>query len=137
MRNRIVLSCLLAFLLGMCLCGCTIAGKDSKCTLTVVTYYSGWGIDGQDLGSGTFVDTFTVSDGDEFYEWYNGHWHEENQKNDNAEIVLSVKKVNEDSVTVQINGQEKVLKYDTIEKVNSTFVVFDGTNFCHSICFTK
>lgn len=79
MRNRIVPSCLLAFLLGMCLCGCTIAGKGSKCTLTVVTYYSGWGID----------------------------------------------------------GQEKVLKYDTIEELGSTFVVYDGTNFRYRICFAK
>ncbi len=135
MRNRIVLSCLLAFLLGMCLCGCTIAGKDSKCTLTVVTYYSGWGIDGQDLGSGTFVDTFTVTDGDEFYEWYNGHWQEEDQND--AEIILSGKKVNEDGVTVLIDGQEKVLKYDTIEELGSTFVVDDGTNFRYRICFAK
>ncbi len=70
MRSRIGISCFLMILLGMCFCGCGIAGKDSQCKLTVETYYSGWGIAEQDLGSGTFV-------------------------------------------------------------------VFDGTNFCHSICFTK
>ena len=47
-------------------------------TLTVTTNYGGYGVAGQDLGHGSFDETFDVKEGDVFYENFNGHL----QKND-------------------------------------------------------
>ena len=137
MRRKVGIICLLVCMLGMCFWWSVKTDNNISCTLKVETSYSGYGIDGQELGSGTFADTFIVSAGDEFYEWYNGHWNKENKKSNNSNIILSIKKIDNNGIVVQVDGEEMVLKYDTIKSIKSTFVIFDGTNFEHSICFTK
>ena len=70
-----------------CLSGCGKTG----CTMTVLSSYSGTGIDGQDLGSGSFSETFSVSAGDVFYEDYNGHWKRENiNGNENILKIIDI-----------------------------------------------
>ena len=66
--------------IALCFSGCEDTNDTPSCRLTVSSSYSEYGIDGQNLGSGTFTDAFTVSTGDEFYEDFNGHWTVKNKK---------------------------------------------------------
>lgn len=124
-------------IMGLCFSGCEKTKSNLSCTLNVVVTYSGYGEAGQDLGSGTFTDTFTVCAGDVFYEWFDGHWNRKNQKYNNAEIIISVKEINEDGVIVNIDEEEITLEYNTSMDMKSRYVVADGQNYEYSICFIK
>lgn len=119
--------------LMIALAGCK---KEKSCTLTVNTSYSGYGEDGQDLGHGNFSAEFTVSAGDELYEWGDGHWHKENDKRGNAQVILTVTDVGDDYVFFKYTGGDGAAEYGQTIPVKSTFVIFDGTNYSHYISFT-
>ena len=123
-------------IIGICFSGCKETDDSTKCRLKVVSSYSGWGIDGQDLGSGKFTDTFSVSEKDLFYELSNGHWSKE-KKEDTAEIILSITKIDENGVTIQIGETETVLNYDVSKDIDSRYIVYDGTNYKYTFRFIK
>lgn len=114
-----------------CLSGCEKTG----CTMTVLSSYSGTGIDGQDLGSGSFSETFSVSAGDVFYEGYNGHWKRENINGN--ENILKIIDINNDGVTVKIDDEEITMQYGRAKYVNSKYTVYDGENYKYSISFSR
>lgn len=126
----------IVLMLGILLTGCKDA-EPRSCDLSIFVTYGGCGEDGQDLGSGTFQDDFTVYEGDEIYEWFDGHWHKENQKHDNAEVILTVKKITDTSVTILLGEETTELKYKLPKEVKSLYTVCDGINYDYSICFTK
>lgn len=136
---RVKRGMILAFIcmIELCISGCGKTDQTLNSTLTVIASYSGYGEGGQDLGSGTFTDTFPVSAGDVFYEWFNGHWNKENQKYNNAEIILSIKEINDSGVTILLDEEEITMPYDSSKEIKSGYVVFDGQNYEYSISFTK
>ena len=130
------------FLLGIsflavlsALWGCGISHKPS-CTLVVSTSYGGSGIDGQDLGSGSFKEVFEVSGGDVFYEDFDGHWTLDSKNMYEESLIMKIVKVEENGVTVQNGNEEIVISYSVERKVDSTFVVCDGINYSHKIRFS-
>lgn len=124
-------------MIGLYISGCGKNSSTLSCTLNVVASYSGYGEDGKDLGSGTFTDTFTVYAGDEFYELTGGHWNNENQKNDDGEIIISIKEINNVGVIIIIDGEELSVKYNSPKHIESRYVVFDGLNYEYRIRFTQ
>jgi hypothetical protein len=133
MKFKIGFLLMLFCIVGICISGC---GK-SNCTLSVVSSYSGHGEDGQDLGSGSFTNMFTVSAGDEFYEWNDGQWNRKNNKNYNAEIIILITKIDDNGVTILIDGEKTILAYNSTQNIKSRYVVCDGWNYEYGICFTK
>lgn len=128
-KNAIMM--MLVSVVVFCLSGCEKTG----CTMTVLSSYSGTGIDGQDLGSGSFSDTFSVAAGDVFYEDYNGHWKRENIIGN--ENILKIIDISSDGVTVKIDDEEITLQYGRAEFVNSNYTVYDGKNYKYSISFLR
>lgn len=111
-------------------------------TLTVTTTYGGSGVDGQDLGSGTFTESFRVCEGDTFYETDDGHWLK-NSCNTMEYIseIAEIVSFGESGVTVSFtdengNKTEAAVGYNTDYGVASTFTVYDGINYEYSILFT-
>lgn len=123
--------------LGIGFVGCKNAKEETGCVLTVHTSYSGYGIDGTNLGSGSFEEAFPVDIKDVFYEEYGGHWCKNPTKYLEEELILTIKEVNEDNVVIQVDDKEMTLEYNCKCNVNSVYVVCDGTNYYYEICFTK
>ena len=123
---------LFAFLCISCL-GLNGCGKKS-CTLTVVSSYSGSDELGQDLGSGKFSETISVSEGDILYENYSGEWVKD--RSDCYEII-EIKKISDNGVVILLDEKEIELGYKRSKQVGSTYVVYDGINYSYSISFSK
>ncbi|MCI7766734.1 MAG: hypothetical protein MSJ26_01975 [Oscillospiraceae bacterium] len=123
-------------ILLLALTGCGSSKIKPYCTLTVYTSYGGCGIDGQDLGSGSFKETFRVSGGEVFYEEFDGHWTLDSENMSEDSVIAGIIKVDADGVTVQVGGMERVLDYSSECEVASTFIVYDGTNYNHRISFS-
>lgn len=127
---------ILVCLIGFCLSGCEkTTDAENNCTLNVISSYGGWGIDGQNLGSGSFSDTFAVSSGDVVYEDYYGHWIS-NSKNDYEEII-TITEISSDGVVIRIEEEEITLQYDSWEQINSQYVVDDGRDYAYIISFSR
>ena len=126
----------IAVLIIAAFAGCGNSKNKPYCTLTVYTSYGGCGIDGQDLGSGSFKETFEVYGGDVFYEDFDGHWTLDPQNSSDDSLILKIVKVEENGVTVQKGNEEIVISYSVECKVDSTFMVCDGINYDHKIRFS-
>ena len=116
------------------------------CRLEVVTHYGGYGVDGQDLGSGEFTQSFTVAEGDQFVDaMFDGQWIK-NGTNYRNDPILRIEKITEEGVTVVgnlrennlPNREETVIPFDADPvKVSATFTVYDGINYTHEIRFSR
>ncbi|WP_297956915.1 hypothetical protein [uncultured Ruminococcus sp.] len=108
----------------------------ASCTITVKSVYGGYGEDGNDLGSGEFTESFTIHEGDEFYEDYGGHWLFERPKKSDCEMIAEIKKIGQDKVVWSVDGQEKNAVYSAVNKVSSKYTVADGINYNYEVTFT-
>ena len=117
--------------------------EELTCTMTVNTTYSGWGEGGQDLGSGSFSNSFEVKAGDVFLENFGGEWYsgkktilgDVKKESEYDSVIAEITEVTADSVTVKLNEGEVTLKRGESIDVDSMFMVCDGTNYHHSIVF--
>lgn len=114
--------------------GCS--SSERKCTMTVITSYGGSGIDGEDLGSGTFSEEFSIKNDDIFYEDFYGRWYLNPKDPDMDLLILEVKKVETDGVTAIINNKEKKLSFSSDYNVASNIFIADGTNYSYKISFS-
>ena len=109
--------------------------------LKVHTEYGGYGIAGQDLGSGEFDTEYDVIAGDSFYEDYGGKWYQNVRLT--SSLILRIEKIEADSVTVSLRPRregDRIVKTVPIGEVLSDLVysdhiVFDGINYSYEICF--
>ncbi len=111
--------------------------------LKVHTTYGGYGVMGQDLGSGEFDTEFVVIGGDVFYEVSGGKWLQNIRKSNM--LLMKVEKIDADTVTVSGvtdrdgNDTAKTLaigeSYDDV--VYSRNIVFDGINYYYEISFVR
>ncbi len=115
----------LYFLIAVCMffSGCVL--NKPKCTVEIVTSYSGYGIDGQNLGSGTFSESFTVSAGDIFYENYYGKW---TFNSEDGEIIAEIAEINDSGAVIVIHGESHTIKYGTGRKVQG-MIIDDGYTY--------
>ncbi len=132
---RVKSSIILCLVCMMLLLFCTACADAVSCTLTVVSEYSGYGVDGQNLGSGSFTETFSVSQGDALHEDISGHWSKDAENN--AEPLLTLKTIDEDSVTFTCGIQEITLQYGASQTVPSQHIVYDGRNFTYTVSFAQ
>ncbi|MBQ5332575.1 MAG: hypothetical protein J6K92_04875 [Oscillospiraceae bacterium] len=134
--KNILLFISIAVLIIAAFAGCGNSKNKPYCTLTVYTSYGGCGIDGQDLGSGSFSEDFRVVGGECFYEDFDGHWTLDPKGMSDDSVIARIVKVEADGVTVQVGGEERTLAYSSECKVASMYVVCDGINYDHKIRFS-
>lgn len=132
MKTKNVIMMIFVFVIGFCLSGC----EKSSCTINVISSYGGFGEGGQDLGSGSFSDSFTVSVGDKLYEDFNGHWKRES-KNKNEAIIITIEEITDNGVTIKNDDEEITMQYDCPQKIRSRYMVDDGLNYGYSISFSQ
>lgn len=109
--------------------------------LKVHTSYGGYGVMGQDLGSGESDTEFYVIEGDTFCETWGGNWFQNVRKSNKQ--LLKIEKIEADTVTVSVisardgAGGEKTLTIGESCVVPSCYVLFDGINYDYEICFEQ
>ena len=109
--------------------------------LKVHTSYGGYGVMGQDLGSGESDTEFYVIEGDTFCETWGGNWFQNVRKSNKQ--LLKIEKIEADTVTVSVisardgAGGEKTLTIGESCAVPSCYVLFDGINYDYEICFEQ
>lgn len=103
--------------------------------LQVTTDGNGTSIAGEELNKVSFKENFTVSEDTIFYETYNGHW--DLKKEEYSEPIMTVKKIKENTVTVQTKDTEIELEFNATYQIPSEFVVCDGLNYTYTICFLQ
>lgn len=115
-----------------------------EATLVVETYYDGYGVAGQHLGSGGFMDSFEIKAGDILYENYNGQWFAETDEELKSEKqICKILGVTPENVSVLVTDfetgkeVEKTLSYEKTIDVPSNFVIYDGINYSHKITFEQ
>lgn len=115
-----------------------------EATLVVETYYDGYGVVGQPLGSGGFIDSFEIKEGDILYENYNGEWFAENDEELKGEKqICKILGVTPETVSVLVTDLEtgkeveKTLSYGETIDVPSRFTIYDGINYSHKITFEQ
>lgn len=124
------------FLILPTLFGCSNGNSGPHCTMTVETSYGGCGIDGQSLGSGSFVETFRVMNNDCFYEDFDGHWMKEPKDMSDEQLIIKICGIEEDGITAVINDKEEKISYSSDCNVSSKFIVCDGINYGYVISFS-
>ena len=111
-----------------------------RSVMTVRTSYSGYGMDGHKLAEGSFTESFTVSQGDAFYETSDGHFllnavHPYAYEGKVGEVTA----LDASSITLSLEGydgtQEVTLAYGETVEFPSTFVVYDGVNYSYALTF--
>ncbi len=127
--------CLLCTAMLLLCAACSDNSDAVSCTLTVVSEFSGYGVDGQNLGSGSFTETFSVTTNDALYEEASGHWRQNGEKS--TEPMLTVKAIDENGVTLISGTQEITLGYGASKTIQSQRIVYDGQNYVYTISFAK
>lgn len=120
----------LCFLLAVCLLFAGCGFSSPKCTIEIVTSYSGYGVDGQKLESGTFSEAFTVTEGDIFYESSDGEWilnPEDGSKY--AGVIAEITVIDDKGTTVLIYGEETLTLYGRKRNIESQMVIYDGPSY--------
>lgn len=115
--------------------------KKPHCTLTLTTNYGGYGYSGNELESGSFTETFTVSVGDKFYETQDGHWLQNaNNCYTYESRILTVESFDSDGVTftyAEYDDEKTItVSYETDSNVMSTLYVADGINYDYILSFS-
>lgn len=111
--------------------------ENASYTLQITTYGNGTSIAGEELDEVSFKENFAVSENMVFYETYNGHW--KLKKDEYSEPIMTVKKINENTIIIQKTNEEKEieLEFNSTYQIPSDFVVYDGLNYTYTICFSQ
>ena len=112
--------------------------------------YSGTSVGGQFMGAGTRSELFPLAEGDAFYETMNGHWIRNPEGSDiQSEPLIRIKEIGADSVVftfrqrsasgAELEEESVTVPYgmDNAERVRSSFIVMDGTNYSYTVRFLK
>lgn len=116
------------------------------CTLNILTTYDGYGVDGQHLGEGEFTQTFTIREGDWFYEDGRAQWVKNTlDKYRYNGKLLKVESLSETEIVVScmawdergynIEWRTIPLAYGDQQEIWSNIRVMDGMSFTHTISF--
>lgn len=117
--------------------GCTAYEADVCCKMTVMSSYSGFGIDGQNLGSGSITKEYTVRSGEKYAENGSGDWYLVSNKGaGEATPIMEIISINEKSVTVVFSGTETNVSYNRKLTIPSEITVYDGWNYYYTFSFS-
>ena len=124
-----------------------IEGDYTGYQLILTVKYGGFGIAGQDLGSGTEKKIFNISENDIFYEpVLGGMWllnadieYKEvgNISIPNYSTILEVMEFEDNTVTVKIQDKTYNIKYNEERNISSNTTMFDGINYEYTIKVIK
>ena len=121
-----------------------IEGEYTGYQLTLTASYEGYGEAGQDLGSGTIIKTYNISDNDIFYEpFMGGIWRLNLEpKNDNTNpivpnVILKINKIENENIELEYGDNKHIVKYNEEISISSNVTVYDGTNYSYRIKISK
>ncbi len=118
-------------LLAVCMlfAGCG-AGKP-KCTVEIVTNHSQYIEEEGGVVSGTFSETFTVTEGDVFYESGDGEWglNPDDGSKYVGGVIAEITAIDDKGVTAVIYGEETLTLYGRKRNIKSEMVIYDGPSY--------
>ena len=121
-----------------------IEGEYTGYQLTLIASYGGCGIDGQDLGSGTIIKTYNISDNDIFYEPSSGGIWKLNLEQKNVttnsfvpRVILKINKIENENIELEYGDNKHIVQYNEEIEISSNFIVYDGTNYSYRIKISK
>ncbi len=113
-----------------------------KCNLTIHASYGGYGIDGQELESGEYTNTYRVTVGDRLYEGFSGKI-TKNLREDAAFLnkIITIDDITENGVSFTTRSyNDEVCKFDVkygeSKDVPSSFMICDGINYQYEASFS-
>jgi len=125
-------------LLSVCLffSGCGFAKPE--CAVEIITNHSQYIEEEGGVVSGIFSETFTVTEGDVFYESNYGNWVlNPEDRNKYHGIIAEITKVGESGITAIIYGVEKTIGYNTGFDIPSDMVIYDGPSYDYVMTVSK
>ena len=124
-----------------------IGGDYTGYQLLLTATYGGFGVDGQDLGSGTEKKIFNISENDMFYEpSFGGIWllnadikYEQTSNTDLPKYSKILKVIELGENTVKVENKDKIynIKYNEEFDIFSNTTVYDGINYKYIIKIIK
>ena len=120
--------------------------KEDKYELILESSYGGYGIAGQDLGSGKKTETYNIKEGDKFYEPApgGGIWllnYESNGEDEikwlEPKIIFEVVELENNQAKIKTNGKLEVINYNEECSPYSNFTVADGINYSYRVKIVK
>lgn len=117
-------------LLTVCMFFAGCGFNKPKCTVEIVTNHSQYIEEEGGVVSGTFSETFTVSEGDVFYESNYGKWvlnPEDGSKY--AGVIAEITAIDDKGATVLIYGEETLTLYGRKRNIESQMVIYDGPSY--------
>ena len=154
-RRKIIISIIVLLITGILLfivfkqINIKTEGNYTGYQLLLTAKYGGYGINGQDLGSGTEKKIFNISQNDILYEpTFGGVWVlnvcKEEEKNENK--LLSIEKYSKileiielEENTIKIKYKDKIynINYNQKFDIASNVAVYDGKNYTYTIKIIK
>ena len=127
-----------------------IEGDYTGYQLILTAEYGGYGIAGQDLGSGIENKTYNISQNDILYEPSSGGlWAlnvkiKENKNEKDIEYlfpeystILEIIKLEENTITIKNKDEIYNIEYNQEFNIPSNFTIYDGINYSYVIKITK
>ena len=113
-------------------------GDNSEYQLILTANYGGYGEAGFDLGSGTQTRTYSIYDGDTFYEPnMGGLWKKDGKKEEYDQKTFKIVHLKEDYAEVKIENQKTIIRYNQEYDVPSNYTIIDGTNYTYKVDILK
>lgn len=123
-----------------------IEGEYTGYQLELTSHYGGYGYTGQDLGSGTIIKTYNISDNDIFYEPISGGIWTLNleQEKDVAHsyslgpfVILKINKIGDENIELEYEDNKHIIQYNEEISIPSNFHANEGINYSYKIKFSQ
>lgn len=144
-KKRILIICgiiilvILAIILVINIRGFIPKGEKSEYKLVIKTTYDGHGVAGQNLGHGSYIETFYVKPDDAFAEsiFEAIHLYDIDNADDFDSVILYINGFEEDYVDVTMKNGHEELQYNKEYELKSAVYTADGINKKYTIKFIK
>lgn len=121
-----------------------IEGEYTGYQLTLKASYGGHGVEGQDLGSGTIIKVYNISDNDTFFEPFMGGIWKLNSVEDKetssifrSSIILKINKMEEEVIQLEFEDKKYIARYEEEINISSNTYIYDGRNYSYTIKISK
>ena len=135
-KERCIAIVLVMAILTACFSGCA---KEKKVVLKVRAVYGGYGVAGQDLGSGE--EKYKIKDiqeGTVIYEYMDNVLTTELRSERAKDMwFLKIESIDDTGVKVVAREYSFLVRWDVEASFNSSFHVYDGVNYTYYLTFTK
>lgn len=121
-----------------------IEGTYTGYQLTLTASYSGYGVAGQDLGSGTIIKAYNITENDIFYEpFMGGIWKLNLKESDStsnqfsSSTILKINSIEDENIQLEFENKKYIARYDEEIKISSNTHIYDGINYSYKIRISK